>query len=205
MIDVIEALAPYVPLFQTIIWFVLVVASLLIFRKQVKSLADVVRVRIEKGSHLKAGPIELGQDVSSLEYIKKGHVATERGRNGANDRTVDEWQTLRRNIYQHNRDIFLAHVIRPSEIAGQKFDVFIYLVRHEQQDFSDIEYAEFYFGKHWGNRIIQKQEKDGLIGVATSALGSYLCTCRVTFKDGKKIDLDRYIDFEMSRVFDLES
>jgi hypothetical protein len=38
------------------------------------------------------------------------------------------------------------------------------------------------------------------MGVRLSAYGPFLCICRVTFDDGERVVLYRYIDFEMGEV-----
>jgi hypothetical protein len=207
MMDILDTLTPYIPLLQTLSWIALAAIGSFVFRQQIKLFADVVRARIEQGSGLKAGPLEIGQDLRTLEQIEKEPVVSGPEQNGSTDRTIDEWNRLRHGVYQHNREVFLAHIIRPLQAAVHEYDVYIYLVRHDSQDLSDVKYAEFFLGKHWGNQIFQERykehERNGLIGVATSAPGPFLCTCRVTFKDGKKIDLHRYVDFEMNRAFKL--
>jgi len=64
-----------------------------------------------------------------------------------------------------------------------------------------VKFAEFFFGRYWGNEVFKETAKDGLVGVETSAYGPFLCTCRVHFQDGHISSLSRYIDFEMGRVF----
>jgi hypothetical protein len=115
------------------------------------------------------------------------------------------WSQERSAIYQQNRNIFLTHFVRPSAKAGQTFDVYIYLIRHEAHgytanDFADVLFAEFFLGGYWENKIFPAVEQNGFIGICTAAYGTMLCTCRVTFKDGKQIHLDRYIDFEAQRT-----
>jgi hypothetical protein len=116
----------------------------------------------------------------------------------------DEWNNRRRAIYATNRNIFLAHVIRPSSKPGQKFEVFIFLVRHPSQgfpkDFSDVRFAEFFLGPYWESKVFPAIERNGFIGLSTSAYGTFLCLCRVTFTDGTHADLHRYIDFEAQRT-----
>lgn len=113
--------------------------------------------------------------------------------------TPDEWNAQRNKIYKDRRGVFIAHVIEPSAKPDQDFDVFIYLVRHEETDLSDIRFAEFFFGKYWGNRVFPAVLNNGFIGIATSAYGTFLCVCKVTFTDGTTILIDRYIDFESAR------
>jgi hypothetical protein len=93
-------------------------------------------------------------------------------------------------------------VISPSEGYKGWYEIFIYLIRHKSTDFSDVKHADFFFGKSWNNRVFRGESDNGIIGVRTSAFGSFLCVCRVTFHDGVTIELNRYIDFEMSRLFD---
>ena len=112
-----------------------------------------------------------------------------------------EWNEERNRVYQKHRMLFLTHVIRPSVERGQKYDVFIYLVRHDGEGFEDVEFAEFFLGPYWGNQVFKCSEQNGRIGLPTAAYGTFLCVCWVQMKDGKRIFLNRYIDFEMSRAF----
>ncbi|MCA2812987.1 MAG: hypothetical protein IM477_10730 [Microcystis sp. M090S1] len=199
--EFLKALSAYVLLFQTILWIALIGVTVKMFYRECRGLLEAVRKRVEKGSSLKAGPVELGEDLRDLENID----ASRNTLPSVSEKTGSEtnsWEKRRSQIYELNRKVFIAHVISPSEIPGQKYDIFIYLVKHKSNDFSDINYAEFYFGKHWGNRIFREEAHNGLIGVRTSAFGSFLCICRVTFKDGSTVELSRYIDFEMSRLFE---
>lgn len=121
------------------------------------------------------------------------------------DRSNDDLNTSggrakeRNEIYANSRGYFIAHVVEPSARQGQEFDIFIYLIRHKSEDYGDIAKAEFFFGHYWGNMIFEGKRVGNLIGVKTSAYGPFLCTCRVTFKDGTSITLHRYIDFEMGK------
>jgi hypothetical protein len=112
----------------------------------------------------------------------------------------NEWSIRRDGMYDSSRNIFLTHLIHPSSKPGQHYDVYIYLIRHGSENFTDVRFAEFFMGKYWNNRIFPAVERDGFIGISTSAYGTFLCLCRVTFKDGTQVYLDRYIDFEMYRT-----
>jgi hypothetical protein len=119
---------------------------------------------------------------------------------GAAAETPDEWNARRNAIYTDHRNLFLTHIIRPSSRPGQTFDVFIYLIRHKSEDFSDVRVAEFFLGPHWENKVFPAVEQSGFVGIATSAYGTFLCVCRVTFTDGEHLYLERYIDFETQRT-----
>ena len=113
--------------------------------------------------------------------------------------TPDEWNKLRNDVYASSRGVFLAHVIEPSSRPDQEFEVFIYLVRHKSDDFSDIRFAEFFLGPYWDNRVFPAVQHNGLIGISTAAFGTFLCVCKITFTDGEECLLQRYIDFESMR------
>ncbi len=106
----------------------------------------------------------------------------------------------RNGVYKRNAGLFLTHILVPSEKPDQKYDIYIYLIRHKTVDFSDVQKAEFFFGHMWGNEVFCKKPKDGRLGISTSAYGPFLCTCRVHLKGGEIIHLHRYIDFEMERI-----
>jgi hypothetical protein len=72
-------------------------------------------------------------------------------------------------------------------------------------DLSDVKSAEFFFGKYWGNQIFKVQREGSRIGISTSAYGPFLCTCLVTFADDTQVMLERYIDFEMEKLFQLSN
>lgn len=57
---VLENLQSYIPLMQTLVWPVFLVILCLLFRRQVEACIVAIRKRIEEGSSIKAGPIEIG-------------------------------------------------------------------------------------------------------------------------------------------------
>lgn len=111
--------------------------------------------------------------------------------------TGDNWEKIRRSVYDNNKCYFIAHIIEPSKRDGQEYDIFIYLRKHKSEDYSDIDKAEFFFGHYWGNKIYVASKIGSLIGVKTSAYGPFLALCRLTFIDGSSVMLNKYIDFEM--------
>jgi len=109
--------------------------------------------------------------------------------------SAEEWNRLRGGVYLANHGLFLVHTLSPSRERGQLFDIFIYVHRHKASDTPEIQCAEFFLGKYWGNTVFRVPNKGGLVGLSTSAYGEFLCVCRVTLRDGTQLMLDRYIDF----------
>lgn len=112
------------------------------------------------------------------------------------------WSEYREAVKERSREVFLAHVLRPSTRKGQKYDLFIFLSRGSNPDLSDVDHAEFFFGRYWQNRVFRAENSGERIGVSTSAYGPFLAVCRITFKDGYQACVERLIDFEMARVFE---
>jgi hypothetical protein len=106
--EVIELLAPYVPLFQTALWITIIMLAAVLFRKHWAAMLNLVLARIKKGSSFKAGPLELGPEFETLEYARP-HAP-----NTTDETQGDNWNTERTGVYQHNRGIFLTHIISPS-------------------------------------------------------------------------------------------
>ncbi len=119
---------------------------------------------------------------------------------------LPSWTSKRGEIYAENHDLFLAHTLRPSTRANQRYDVSIYLVGAHGADPTEVvESAEFYLGKYWGDRPIPAQNTGPktTIGMTTACYGPFLCLCRVVLKGSRQeVFLSRYVDFEMAWVFD---
>lgn len=208
-----ETLKHSVPLLQTLVWAGVILATVFLFKGQLKSVVNAVQARVERGSAVSIGPsgIRLGE-LRDLERVAPQPVSSGDKREAASwkeedgnrtsklPNTPNEWNQYRNHIYNKNRGIFLTHALEPSSTKGQDWDIFIYLMRHKSTDLSDVEKAEFYLGSHWGNKIFEEINKGKTLGIATSAYGTFLCCCLVTFRDGYKVYLDRYIDFEMGEA-----
>ncbi len=105
--------------------------------------------------------------------------------------------------------LFLAHIYKHSTVPEMQFDVTIFIMRHRtgdphspyKQGFVDIKDATFDLGPSWRPNMVSVTNDRGFIGITTSAWGTFLATCEVTFTDGKPpVILHRYIDFEMAPV-----
>ena len=120
--------------------------------------------------------------------------------NVVENETTKRREDHRNSIYQKNKGYFITHVIEPSEDGEQLYDIFIYLIRHKSENYSDIAKVEFFFGSYWDNEVFEGNNVGGFIGVKTSAYGEFLCTCQITFRDKSTVLLERYIDFEMGKI-----
>jgi prokaryotic YEATS domain len=221
----------YVPLFQTLAWIIVIVFLAYVSRKDLKRLSAAVVKRVEKGGGVKLGPFELPADLQALPFVAGGASAPstpalegsghpELSENpedvGVGDESERETaipfkstgdlslSEFRKSLYNQTRRVFLVHVIQPSQAKDQTYDVFIYLFQHKHgaRNLMGVERAEFYLGPYWGDRVFPAENTGEPIGIRTSAYGSALCVCRVTFTDGYQVLLHRYIDLEMGRVED---
>lgn len=191
-------LKDYVPFFQTFLWIVLLLVIVLVFHKFINLILTTIVDRLKQGSSFKAGPLEVGEKLSQLEYVPQNDTKII-------SPSVNDREEHRVSIYKENRGLFLTHLIYPTDKTGQGWDIFIYMIRHQEKGtddigFSDIKKAEFFFGHMWGNQIYEEKVKHGIIGVKTSAYAPFLCTCFVTMTDGVEIRLNRYIDFEIEKI-----
>ena len=121
----------YVPLFQTIIWVFLIILVFIVFFKPVNDILESINTRIEKGGGIKASAggatLELPEFVHDLQKVEPSdHKLTITGKSDQ----IPPWIAKRNEIYLHNRDYFLVHVLEPSKQNNQNFDIFMFLVKH---------------------------------------------------------------------------
>jgi hypothetical protein len=110
--------------------------------------------------------------------------------------------------YERTGHYMLAHICRPSKWPAQ-FDIFIFAVRHERGNpgppkfkLDDVKYAEFHLGPSWRNEPFRAENKGGPIGIRTRAWGTFLASCKLTFKDDRPpVTLFRFIDFYMDPAY----
>jgi hypothetical protein len=137
----------------------------------------------------------------------KGVAEVTPGAKAFEARAAAPWQGERKAEYDRTGQHFLVHVYKPSNQPGQKYDVFVYLVRHQADSIHplktglpEIRQVEFFFGPAWGNQVFTVVNTgSNVLGVRTHAYGTFLATGRVTFSDASKhpVILHRYMDCEM--------
>lgn len=188
---------PWIPLLQSLVWPLLVVGVLVAFRRPLGRILDSVRARVDAGADLEvAGPAGLRARLGGLVPVEAGDASGEPA--AAPDQA---WTAQRHTIRQESRDVFLTHVVGPSDVPGQRFEVFTFLVGHRRsrhgypEDLSDVERAEFFLGRGWANRVFDVARRPGeQLGIRTHAYGPVLCLCRVHFTDGATVVISRYLD-----------
>ena len=117
----------------------------------------------------------------------------------------EDWiQKIRLNHYEdyHKafKGLYIAHVYEESKRMRKKYDVYIYIAGDKSKYFSKIIRADFMLGPFWNNHVITGEKAEGYFGIMTSTSESFLCTCCVILQDGRRLFMDRYIDFEMDRM-----
>jgi hypothetical protein len=169
----------------------------------IASVAVLVPEALPRLRKVKYGATELEfAELERLPTVPAGDTPTRALPRGVTAETAADWTAERERLKETSRDVFLAHVIRPSKKRGQTYDIFILLTRTQPVGLGDVTVAEFFFGKHWGNRVFRVERTGDTIGISTAAYGPFLAICRVTFEDGHTALLDRFIDFEMGKVFE---
>ncbi|MCW4000013.1 MAG: DUF4062 domain-containing protein [Candidatus Bathyarchaeota archaeon] len=151
---------------------------------------------------------DLGRELQLLSLKHVSQVTFEKDSPSSKScdiKTIGEWNEFRQGVYEECKFTFIAHTIKPSRTKNQKFDIAIYLLRHQAQsldsyELEDIDHAEFFLGPKWDDKIFNITNSGGIIGISVSAYGPFLCTCRVTLKNKKQLFLSKYIDFEMESV-----
>jgi hypothetical protein len=194
----------WIPLFQTLVWPILMVSLIIYFRSACSTILRAIAGRIESGASVKAGPggFELGAVSKEMEKLPSAPQSAAIVEAPA----PTDWRHERTEEYKRVDGYMLVHVYRPSVTQSQKHDIFLFLVRHRkrtdgppQREFDEIAGAEFFFGESWGNEVFPVKNEGGVIGIQTRAWGTFLACCRLKFKDDQRqpVVLFRYVDFHM--------
>lgn len=130
---VLENLAPYVPLAQSLLWPLVVLSFVLLFRESFERLLSVIIDRLESGSSIEAGPFKLGKKLASpsaedrnnklVSQIKEAGAAsekdeTEKGSTRTKPTVVNPDSFIRKQEMERFIKIENAALTRISEILG---------------------------------------------------------------------------------------
>lgn len=181
---------------SSILWFILVLVALLLFKQTIRELFNILVWRVKTGSALKIASFEIG---AGQYYVSRG--ADEKNSSLMIRKDEDKSRHTEREKYSEpNRNIYLVHRIAPSKQPNQLYDIKIYLLPHKDATLSNVQKVEYYFGRYWNSNIFTSIDRANGFPISTSAFGPFVCTAKVYFTDGHECMLWRYIDFEMGAV-----
>jgi hypothetical protein len=186
----------------TFLWVAVVLIIAFAFRSDLRSLFQIIVLRLRLGSSVKVWNLEIGQS-----YVEPGQAVARGGAISAVREDLDSqrWEE-RRQYYELSRNLLLVHRLAPSKKAGQLYDVLIYLMPHHSSDatLAGVKQVEYFLGRSWANSIFTSVDRARGFAIATSAYGPFMCTAEIHFSDGKKVMVNRYIDFEMGPLPSVE-
>lgn len=206
MKDVIVAYADSGP---TLLW-VLLIAGVLIFGRRhwariLKAVARLLgRLKTLKIKGLEFLFGEMTKDTRSARPLPKGSTQTK----AVSSELADALEALRMEQAGLQRGVHLVHIALPSTKSGQTHDVLISLAagvdrskyplsgnRKYPADLSDVTSVTFQLGAKFAPGTITVENDGGnKLQVQTSLYGPFLCVCEVTFADGERRILTRFID-----------
>jgi hypothetical protein len=179
-------------------WPILALAAFLYFRKDIRRVIKLLLERIQEGSGIKVGPVELAalnvitHALDSGLDITKGFISVESD-GGYGDRKKKE-------IFDEMHSWFLAHTLYRSEIEDQRFDVMIYVVGHENDLMLEIMEVRYFLGKYWGDKKIVSRDRMNAFAVVISTRKPTLCYAEIVLRDETVIPTWRFLDFEMAHL-----
>lgn len=171
-------MAQWIPFLQTLVWLTFITVLIVLFRLNFTSILQAIAERIKSGAPIEAGPagFKIGTIPKEMEKLPD---APQKNLSSEKAPLPQDWRQNRSDEYARVDGYMLAHVYRPSTASSQKYDIFLFLVRHQQgtdgpprHHFDEIEKAEFFFGESWGNQIFTAPNTGGVIGVRTRACPS---------------------------------
>jgi len=178
-----------------ILWVVFALVVLLLFKKDLHALLINVIWRVKAGASIKIASFEIGPSyVSPKTGASKGGIYEIK-----DDENYIRYKE-RKAYYESSRRLFLVHRLSSSKNANQLYDIRIYLIPHRDASLSGVKKVEYYFGRHWKNKIFTSIDRSNGFPIETSAFGPFLCTAKIHFTDGNATMIWRYIDFESGAI-----
>jgi hypothetical protein len=179
-------------LLSTLVWILLALILLYVFRDVVKRLIKGLTRRLEDGALIKIWNIELGPLRISQNLPPENSSIKAR---------VDALQEKEREgIYTSNHRLFVVHRLFPSSIDGQLYDILIYVIPHKgrnEGNLDEVTQVDYYFGSAWGHKVFSSMDRGKRFAIVASAYGAgFLCFARIYLRDGNSYTTWRYIDFE---------
>ena len=173
-----EIFEQYLPQVLTVIWILVFVAIIVLSYIALKT---------------KTLKPELSFDrFKSLKKICSGGKKRE---DWTSDLRIDHY----RDYYRAFKGLFLVHTYKKPKGNSKNYNIYIYICGNESKYINQIARAEFMLGPTWNNHIFPVNNREGVLGISTKASKPFLCTCCVILRDGRRLFMDRYIDFEVGK------
>jgi hypothetical protein len=195
-----DSMDAFLSVLPSLLWFVVAVIALILFRRAIIQLVDMLVWRLRMGSAIKVASLEIGQAIPPDEKFASGaNIFYSNVRPDGDGVRFKQ----RESYYIPNRNLQLVHRVAPSKNPKYAYDVLIYLIPHWNTDatLASVKQVEYYCGKKgWQNAIFTITDRAHSFQIALSTHGAFVCTAEIQFTDGETVTIGRYIDGEMTGV-----
>jgi len=182
----------WIPLFQSLVWPVILILILLVARKQVSSILSAIARRVGSGDAVKAGPFALGKSIPQDAYSPKSPQ-------GTSSEPQDSSEMPAR--IERVRELRLVHEIGQWGVdrdGYERRDVVVWLEPYPEAVAETIDRVVYYLPESWPKHLrVQSKDnpKDGF-RLKTRAYGEVTVGAEVHFKNGRPpIIINRYCNF----------
>ena len=145
-----------------------------------------------EGAEATAQPAESVKDDVSEESVPRSFK----------DLSGTDLNRLRRQVYDNQRGIFLAHVLGTPKSPRQAYRVAIFVVGHKRPITPEaVEGATIFLGEAWGSQKFEASwSNEGRLGVVVEAFGPFLAVGEVRLTTGERVVARHYVEFAQAEV-----
>ncbi len=106
--------------------------------------------------------------------------------------------------YEKYQGVFLVHSWRPSRQQGQVADIVLKLRQHGDGPLSAglVNRVEYALGPKFFQQPVVKTNREDSFRLEVSAYSPMLCVARVWLADGSSIEVERYVDFDSTALYE---
>jgi len=128
-------------------------------------------------------------------------VKSERSLLAGNAEGLEE---VRVGKYKSSQGVFLVHSWRPSRQQGQVADIVLKLRQHGDGPLSAglVDRVEYTLGPKFFQHPVVKTNREDSFRLEVSAYSPMLCVARVWLENGSSIEVERYVDFDSTALYE---
>jgi hypothetical protein len=189
----------WIPLFQTGLWVILVLVLIIVFRRPLKVLIEILMVRARAGAPIKAGPFEVGAPPSILRTDEVA-TATAEGKRGISvPGSVKEMLEAKEYPPGLREEVYLVHeaeLLRQRLTPGSgRYRVRVWVEAYDEKTLEDIGRVTYrLYDDFKPQTVVATEARNREFELWLNVYGEFTIIAYAEKENGDGLWLTRYID-----------
>ncbi len=206
----------------TIVWPLIVVGALCLYRRELRALLGNISERIRSGAEITTPFVSLklgaplirpdapvgstvnGVRVSEDQAFPEGIVSSSAVPEGFESVTpfptdaTHPLASLRQDTYARSRHVFVSYRAFPTKVEGQTHEVELFVSVHDlvEVQATQVKTVRYFLGKYWQNKVFEARSPKNYFAIKVLAYGNFLCVAELEWTDDVKTAVYCYVVLE---------